>query len=267
MTEIHATAIVDKQAELGDGVKIGPYVVITGHVVIGDGTVIDSHSVIQGHTVVGRNCKIGPAAYVGINPQHRSNSGDGTSCYIGDNVVIRETAQVNRSTKPGEEAATRVGNNCYLMAGSHVAHDCRLGENVTLANAALLGGHVTVGNQVFIGGGAGIHQFTRIGRLAMVAGLEQVTHDIPPFAAARYGGLKGYNAIGCKRSGFDAESIQVIRECYRCYHSHRLVASAIEAMKVNAANLPVRGEIIGFMEANGRGLRPSVHFRSLKNAD
>ena len=260
MSRIHPTAIVDPSAEIDQDVEVGPYVIIKGHVVIGAGTVVDSHCVIHGHTVIGSACRIGPCAFVGLAPQHRSNAGIGTSCYIGDGAVIRETAQVHRSTRPGEEFATRIGARCYMMAASHVGHDCRIGDDVTLANAVLLGGHVVVGNNVFFGGASGVHQHCRVGRLAIIAGIEQVTRDIPPFAAVRYGGLKGYNAIGCKRSGFDAESIHAIRDAYRCLHSHRTLPDAIAAMRETVAALPVRDEIIAFATAKGRGLPPSVHF-------
>jgi UDP-N-acetylglucosamine acyltransferase len=260
MPRVHPTAVVDPKAEIAGDVEIGPYVIIKGHVVIGPGTVVDSHSVIHGHTVIGSRCQIGPSAFVGLAPQHRSNAGVGTSCYIGDGSIIRETAQVHRATKPGDEHATRIGARCFMMAGSHVAHDCRVGDDVTFANAALLGGHVVVGNNVFFGGGSAIHQFCRIGRLAIVAGTEQVTRDIPPFAAVRYGGLKGYNAIGCKRAGFDAASIHAIRDAYRCLHTHRTVPDALAAIRTSVADLPVRDEIIAFISTNGRGLQPSVHF-------
>jgi UDP-N-acetylglucosamine acyltransferase len=260
MSMIHPTAIVDPSAEIAADAEIGPYVIIKGRVVIGAGTVVHSHSTIHGHTVIGSGCQIGPTAFVGLPPQHRSNAGVGTSCYIGDGTIIRETAQVHRATKPGDEHATRVGARCFLMAGSHVAHDCQVGDDVTFANAALLGGHVVVGNNVFFGGGAGVHQFCRVGRLAIIAGTEQVTRDVPPFASVRYGGLKAYNAVGCKRSGLDAESIRAIRAAYRCLHTHRTVPDAIAAIRESVADLPVRDEIIAFVTAKGRGLQPSVHF-------
>jgi UDP-N-acetylglucosamine acyltransferase len=260
MSRIHPTAIVDQRAKIGQDVEIGPYVVIEGDVAIGAGTVIASHCVIYGHAVIGPNCQIGPAAFVGMPPQHRTNAGVGTSCYVGEGSVIREGAQVHRATRAGEDHATRLGARCFMMAGAHVGHDCRVGDDVTMANATLLGGHVVVGNNVFFGGGSGVHQFCRVGRLSIIAGIEVVTRDIPPFAAVRYGGLKAYNAIGCKRYGFDAESIQAIRGAYRCLHSHRTLPDAVAAMRSDVADLPVRDEIIAFATAKGRGLQPSVHF-------
>jgi UDP-N-acetylglucosamine acyltransferase len=260
MANIHPTAVVDPRAEIAPDVELGPYVVIKGHVVIGAGTVVESHSVIHGHTVIGKACKIGPAGYVGMAPQHLANDGVGTSCFIGDGSVIREGAQVHRATRPGEAHATRLGARCFLMAGAHVGHDCIVGDDVTLANATLLGGHVTVGDRVFFGGGSGAHQFCRIGRLSIIAGIEKVTHDVPPFAAVRYGGLKAYNAIGCKRAGFNAESIHAIRAAYHCLHTHRTVPEALAAIRERVADLPVIAELLEFITAKGRGLQPSVHF-------
>ena len=182
MAVIHPTAIVDPRAELADDVRIGPYVVIEGRVIVGAGSHIHSHSVLKGHTVLGSKCRVGPGAYVGLDPQHLKFDGSETSLIIGDDVVIRESASIHRSFKPGEEHATWIGHRCFFMATSHVAHDCRVGNDVVMANGALLGGHVTVGDRAFVGGGTGIHQFCQIGRLAMLSGNEAISRDVPPFA-------------------------------------------------------------------------------------
>ena len=180
----HPTAIVDKRARLGEGVKIGPYVVIEGRVSIGDGTTIRSHSVLGGDTKIGRNCRIGPAAYVGLDPQHirfKAEAMSPTFLIIGDNVTVREGARIHRAIHPGEDHATRIGDNCFIMGAVHVAHDCILERDVIMADAALLGGHCQVGRGAFLGGGCTVHQFVHIGRLAIIAGNEQLSHDVPPF--------------------------------------------------------------------------------------
>jgi UDP-N-acetylglucosamine acyltransferase len=146
------------------------------------------------------------------------------------------------------------------MVGSHVAHDCRLGERVTLANAVQLGGHVTVGDRAFIGGGTVIHQFVRIGRLALVAGGEALAKDVMPFGAVFHGKHKGYNAVGCRRAGIDAETIHTLRAAFREIHSHH--SSVQAAREVRAAGLSelileVR-ELIEFIEASRRGIQPSA---------
>ncbi len=260
MAKIHPTAIVDPKAELADDVEIQPYAIIEGHVVLGPGVVIHSHTVLKGHTVIGAGCRIGPAAYVGLDPQHLSNAGVGTSLYIGDGTIIRETATLHRSTRPGPEHATRIGARCFIMAAAHVGHDSKIGDDVVMANATLLGGHVTIGDKAFLGGMAGIHQHCRIGRLAIIAGTEQVTRDVLPFAAVRYGGLKGYNAIGCRRAGMSRDAIHALRAAFRCFHTYRTTPAAVAAIERTVPLLDEVREMICFVTASKRGLHPSVRF-------
>jgi UDP-N-acetylglucosamine acyltransferase len=257
---IHPTAIVDPLAELADDVKIAPYVVIEGRVTLGAGTIVHSHSVIKGHTVIGANCKIGPAAYVGMDPQHLGYAGESTSLYIADGAIIRETAQVHRAFRSGPEHATRLGAKCFLMAGAHVGHDAKIGDDVVLANGCMLGGYTTVGSRVFLGGGCAIHQFARIGRLAIVGGNEAVTRDVPPFAAVWLGGLKGYNAVGCKRAGLHRDTIRAIRAAFHCLHSHRTTSAAIEAIEQTVSLVDEVREILAFAALSKRGLVPSQRF-------
>jgi UDP-N-acetylglucosamine acyltransferase len=261
MGEIHPTAIIDRRAQLGSGVSVGAFSIIKAGVSLGDGTIVHEHCHIHGNTTTGRECRIGPAAYVGLPPQHMKYDGNDTSLIIGDNVIIREMASAHRSIKVGEENATRIGSRSMLMASSHVGHDCVIGDDVILANAALLGGHAHLGSRVFIGGGATIHQFVQIGRLAIIGGNEVVTHDVPPFSAVRYRGLKGYNAIGCKRSGMSRESIDAIRKAFRCIHTHRTVPAAIAAIQQTVPQLPEVREILAFVASTRRGVLPSVRFR------
>jgi len=264
-TEIHPTAVIDRRAELGSGVKVGPFAVIEGAVTLGDGTTVGPHSILRGHTIVGANCRIGPAAYVGLDPQHVrfDPNGPATFLTIGDGTIIREGASVHRSFKPGIENATRVGARCFLMGQSHVAHDCVLADGVTLANGVLLGGHVVVGSAAFLGGGCAVHQFCKIGRLAIVSGNEVVTREVPPFAAVRYGGLKGYNAVGCKRAGIARQSIHDLRAAFRCLHSHRTTTAAVEAIRALNSQSPEVKELLDFIAAAKRGIQPSVRFNAM----
>jgi UDP-N-acetylglucosamine acyltransferase len=255
---IHPTAIVDRRADLAEGVEIGPYAVIEGRVVIGPRTVVGPYTVIKGHAGIGAGCKLGPGAFIGLDPQHRGYSGAETSVEIGEGCIIREGASVNRAFQPGH--STRIGPRCMMMGQSHVGHDCVLGADVTLANCVLVGGHCQIGNGVFLGGGCGIHQFVRIGRLAIVAGNEGITRDVPPFAAVRYGGLKGYNAIGCKRAGMSRASIHAIRGAFRALHTHRTTPAALEAIQTRWGDVPEVRELLEFARARGRGLHPSYRF-------
>src|SRR5689334_10457345 len=265
MTSIHPTAIIDRRAELGEGVKVGPYVVIEGRVRVGAGCVIEAHSVLRGPSAIGARCRIGPAAYVGLDPQHLKLNANETESWliVGDECVIREGASLHRATHEGVEHAMRLGDRCFLMANSHVGHDARLGNDVVMANAVLIGGHVTVGDRTFLGGGSAIHQFCRVGRLVVIAGNESVARDIPPFAAARYGGIKGYNAVGCRRAGISRAGIAAIREAYFCFHTNRTTPGAVEAIGNTAgADAPEVCEILDFVADSKRGIQPSVRFLS-----
>lgn len=261
MPKIHSTAIIDPRAILGADVSVGPYTLIEGPVEIGARTIVHSHCVLKGPTRIGADCEIGPAAHVGTDPQHLNyDRAQETWLTVGDRTVIRESVSVHRATKPGIESATRVGDGCLLMSCSHVGHDTRLGNNVILANAVLLAGHVSIGDNAFLAGGAGVHQFVRIGRLAILSGNEIATRDVPPFAAVRYGGLKGYNAIGCKRAGIARPGIFAIRRAYHCYHTHRTLPSAVQAIRDNCPDLPEIREMLAFLTSSRRGMHPSVRF-------
>jgi len=264
MSEIHPTAIVDPRAELAADVKIGAFSIIKAGVVLGPGTVVFEHTHIHGNAFIGKNCRIGPAAYVGLPPQHLKHDGKDTRLIVGDNVVIRETASVHRSIYPGEEHATRIGDGSMLMVACHVGHDCEVGKDVILANSVLLGGHITVGDRAFIGGGATIHQFVRVGRLSIIAGNEALSHDIPPFSAVRYRGLKGYNAIGCKRSGMSRQAIASIRAAFHTLHTNRTLSAALEAMR-KLPRAPELDELITFLTTTKRGIVPSLRFLFLRH--
>ncbi len=231
MPRIHPTAIVSADVQLADDVQVGPYAILDGPVRIGPGSVVLAHSHVLGRTTVGARCRIGPAAYVGTPPQHLTADPDAGSLVVGDDVIIRETATLHRSSKPGDDHATRVGDRVFVMASAHVGHDAVVADDAVLAHGIMLGGHVTVGAKAFIGGGAAIHQHCRVGRLAMIHGNEGVTADVPPFAVLVWTGLKGYNAVGVRRSGMPRASSQAVRSAYRCFHRHRLVAAAVAEMR------------------------------------
>jgi UDP-N-acetylglucosamine acyltransferase len=256
MAKIHPTAIIDAKAELADDVTIAAYSIIKGYVRLGAGTVVHEHCHLQGHTVIGRNCRIGPAAFVGLDPQHLKYRGEETRLIIGDDCIIRETATIHRSFYTGREHATRVGDRCFLMAAAHIAHDCQIGNDVVMANAVLLGGHVTVGDRAFLGGGFAMHQFCRIGRLSVVAGMEALSQDVPPFSAIRDRSLKGYNAVGCRRAGLAPQSIVAIRAAFRCFRTHRQVSDAINAIRAEVPLVPEVQEVIDFIAASKRGIVP-----------
>jgi UDP-N-acetylglucosamine acyltransferase len=240
MASIHPTAIIGSQVELAEDVVIGPYCLIDGPVIIGPGTVIHGHSHLAGSTTIGRGCAVGPAAYIGLPPQHTGYKGQPTHVVIGDDVIIRETATVHRAFHEGIEHATRIGSRCLLMTGAHVGHDSVMGEGA------------------FLGGGSVVHQFVRVGRLAMVQGNAAVNKDLPPFAAMVHDSLKGYNAVGCRRAGMSHEAIAGIRAAFHCIHSHRTVSAAMEAIRRKVPDVPEVRELLEFYRTTRRGVTRSL---------
>jgi UDP-N-acetylglucosamine acyltransferase len=217
---IHATALIDKGAEIGAGLAIGPYCVIGPNVRIGDRCRLYSHVVVTGRTSIGEGCEIYPFASIGHNPQDKKYKGEDTSLEIGASNVIREHVTMNPGTEGGG-GRTRVGSHCLFMAGAHVAHDCSVGDNVIFANCATLGGHCVVEDYVILGGLSAAHQFVRIGTHAFVGGMTGLMTDLIPFGVAvgDRASLQGLNIVGLKRRGFSREQIHNLRNAYRVLFS------------------------------------------------
>lgn len=214
--EIHPTALIADGAKLGKNVVIGAYSLIGPNVVLEDDVVVGPHVIIEGHTSVGSGTEIFPYAVLGTAPQSVRYKGEPSTLEIGEKCVIREQATLHRGTEAGGMKTT-VGKGCFLMVGSHIGHDSHVGNFVSMANHATLGGHVTVGDYAVIGGLAAIHQFTRIGAYAMIAGTAGVSEDVIPFGAvmAMKGQLGGMNIIGMQRRGFERQDIHDLRNAYK----------------------------------------------------
>jgi len=211
---IHPTAIVSPDAHVDASVEIGPYTVIDSEVRLGAGCIIGPHVYITGWTTIGEHCCIHSGAVIGEAPQDVKYDGSRTFCEIGPGCIIREHVTIHRGTTP--ESTTKIGARCFFLASSHVAHNCVVGDEVTLINGALLAGHVTLGDRVTFGGQAAAHQFTRIGRLSMLAGDTSLTQDVPPFALTdRDGHIAGLNRVGMRRAGMSREEVADVREAYR----------------------------------------------------
>jgi UDP-N-acetylglucosamine acyltransferase len=212
---IHPLAIVSPEAQIGKHVTIGPFAVIESDVVIGEGCRIAAHAVIKDGTTLGAHNEIGEAAILGGHPQHLKKPEQLGRLVIGTHNVIREHATLHRAMKP--DAATVVGDHNMLMAGAHVAHDCCVGNRIVLANNALLAGHVTVEDAAFLSGAVGVHQFCRIGSLAMVGGLARVVQDVPPYVLIDgiSGCVVGLNLVGLRRNGYTTEQVAELKRAYR----------------------------------------------------
>lgn len=220
-TTIHPTAIVAAGAKVGAGVTIGPYCLVGEHVVLGDGVTLISHAVVEGRTSVGDGTQIFPFASVGHRPQDLKFEGEPSTVSIGKNCTIRENVTINPGTLGGG-MQTIVGDNCLLMASSHVAHDCKLGNNVVVANYGGIAGHCQVDDFVIIGGSVVLHQFVRIGAHAFIGAQSMVESDVIPYgmAVGNRAKLAGLNLVGLKRRKFDREAIHRLRAAYRMIFSN-----------------------------------------------
>ncbi len=255
MLDIHSTAVVHPEAEVGDDVVIGPYSVIGPNVRIGSGTRIGAHAVIEGNTTVGRRNRIFHGAALGGVPQDLKFRGETTFLRIGDDNVIREYATVNLACVEGE--ATVVGDGNLLMAYSHVAHNCVLHSRVILANSVNLAGHVEVFEGAIIGGVTPVHQFVRIGRYAIIGGGCRVPKDVPPYTRAAGHPLRlvGLNTVGLERNGFDEDRRAMLKKAYRIlFRSNLNVSQAVERVRSEiGAHDDVR-TLLDFVVSSERGI-------------
>jgi UDP-N-acetylglucosamine acyltransferase len=246
---LHPTAIVHPRAEIGKNTEIGPFCIVGEHASIGARTVLQAHVVINGWTEIGEDCLIYPFSTVGAASQDRKYAGERAFTRVGNRTILREYVSIQRAT--GHDEVTAVGDDCLLLAYVHIAHNCVLGNGVTMSNLAQLAGHVEVADYVTIGGQTGVHQFTRIGRHAMVGGMSKLTKDVPPFFLVEGNPCQPYglNSVGLRRAAFSADERTEIKKFYKLLYNPKLnVSQAIEAMKAEAATGPGR-EIVAFLEA------------------
>lgn len=215
-TIIHPTAIVSDAAKLGQGVNIGPFCIVGARVELGDGVELVSHVCVEGNTKIGNNTRIFPFASIGHQPQDLKFHGENSWLTIGQNCTIRENVTINPGTQHGG-LKTCVGDNCLLMANSHVAHDCQVGNNVILANYVGIAGHAIIEDFVTFGGICVVHQFVRVGKHAFVGAHSMVDGDVIPYgmAVGNRAKLAGLNLIGLRRRKFDKEEIHTLRTAYR----------------------------------------------------
>ena len=251
---VHPTAIVADGAVLHDGVEVGPYCVISGNVTIGEATKLAAFVRVRDYVEIGRNCTVAENAVLGGEPQDHDFKGEETWVRIGDGVIIRESVTIHRSTGAG--TFTSVGDGCFLMEGVHVAHNVTIGRNVTVANKAGFAGHSSVGDGAVIGGMAGVHQFTRVGKLCMIGGLSKIVKDIPPFLMVdgQPAEIEALNVVGLKRSGYDREQRRSIKDAYHhLYRSGLPFRKAVESLQAGVADAAVR-DILDFVRESRRGV-------------
>jgi len=252
---IHSTAVVESGARLGPGVVIGPFCYIQDGAQIGDDCVLDSHVCVLANTTLGRRCRVHAGAVLGGLPQDTGFKGGVSHVRIGDDCILREGVTVNRGTKP--ESETVIGDRCMLMANAHCAHNVQVASDVVIANCTSLAGYVTVGARAFISGSVGVHQFVRIGTMAMLGVCAVLTKDVPPFCTVRpstENGVGGMNIIGMRRSGMSAGDRTAVKAAFKVlYRSGRNVHQALEVLEQSDPTAPVL-EMLAFIRASKRGI-------------
>ena len=254
MTIIDGTAQISAGAHIGRDVYIGPMCVVGPDVAIGDGCRLLANVIVAGHTTLGDGNVVHPFAVLGGAPQSASYRDEPTRLVIGNGNTIREHVTMNIGTPDGG-GVTTVGSGCYFMANSHIAHDCRVGDHVQMANGASLGGHSEVGNHTFLSSHVGVHQFSRIGGGALVAGNSVVRADVIPFAtvAGMQGRLVGINVVGMRRRKWQAASINATRAAFRAlFLAPATFEERMERVERELGADPAVAEIIAFLRAPRR---------------
>src|SRR5262245_30430114 len=249
---IHPTAIISSGATVGENVSVGPYAAIEPDTEIGAGCEIRAHAVIKRFTTLGLNNAVHEGAVLGGEPQDVGFVDCTSYLRVGSNNRIREGATIHRGTQP--ESATVVGSNCFIMANAHVAHNCRLGDGVIIANNVALAGYVDIDDLAFISGGVVVHQFCRIGRLAMIGGNSKIVQDCLPFVVTDGvpGRARGLNLVGLRRAGFKSGDLTNLKEAYRLLLRSGLpLNDAIASLE--SLTDPVVSHLIDFVRRSTRG--------------
>jgi UDP-N-acetylglucosamine acyltransferase len=249
MSLIHATAIIDPQAQLDSSVRVGPYTVIGPHVQIGAGTQVGSHCVIEGRTTIGDNNHIFQFNSIGAIPQDKKYAGEPCELVVGNNNTIREFCTLNIGS-PGDQGVTRVGDDNWIMAYVHVAHDCVIGNQTIFANNTQLAGHVHVDDWVIFGGFTVVHQFVRVGAHAMTAMNSLLFADLPPYVMAQGqpAGARSMNFEGLRRRGFSAQRIAAVKAMHKAlYRDGLTLQAAYERIQELAITNPESSEDVAMM--------------------
>lgn len=251
---IHPTAIISPEAELAEDVTVGPYTVIEGKVRIGAGSSLRAYVHLVGPLTMGRDNAVYTGTVIGERPQHLRYHDEPTGTEIGDGNIFREHVTIHRATTHSWQ--TRIGSHNLFMAHSHVAHDCQIGSHCIFANGALVGGHCVVEDNVYLGGNSAVHQFMRIGRLALLGGVSATTKDMPPFIIQQnINGVGGVNVVGMRRAGIPAADINAVRRAFHIlYREGHLVPAALAKMEQELGSSPAVAELIAFIRQSSHGI-------------
>jgi UDP-N-acetylglucosamine acyltransferase len=253
--QISSMAAVDPHASLAEDVEVGPFCVIGPEVTIGRGTRLLNNVTVMGRVTIGEDNLLYPGAVIGGEAQDLSFRGGDTQVVIGDGNVFRESVTVNRGTDK-ELGVTTIGNDCYLMACSHVAHDCQVGDRVTIANGTLLAGHVRIHHHAILSGNLGVHQYTTIGSYSFVSGLSRVLHDIPPYMLVEGNPARPrcVNMVALQRNDFPDEYIQALNEAHRLIYRAKVgLEHAKEILRSRGRLIPPVNHLLNFIQQQQEG--------------
>jgi UDP-N-acetylglucosamine acyltransferase len=252
--QIAPTARVHPGAVLGAGAVVGEFAMVEQDTVIGAGTILEPYVYVKRWTTLGERNQVSAGTVLGTDPLDKNFTGERSYLRIGDGNVIREHYTISRGTAP--ESETVVGDGNYIMTSGHIAHNCRIGNRTVIASCALVAGHVEIEDEAFVSGGVVIHQYSRIGRLAMIAGNTRVNSDVPPyFLYAGYNvEAKGLNLVGLKRAGFTSAEIQALKTAYRIlYRSGLKLEAALERIEIEVPGANPR-HLVDFIRSSKRGI-------------
>lgn len=252
---ISPLAYVDPAAKIGKDVTIEPFAYVQGKVEIGDGTWIGPHACVMDGAIVGKNCTIHSGSVIAGIPQDLKFQGEETTAVIGNNTMIRECVTINRGT--AARGSTIIGNNCLLMAYSHVGHDCEIGNNVVLVNNVSLAGEVEIDDWAILSGHVAVHQFTRIGAHVMISGGTMINKDVAPYIIVAHSpaSFTGINSIGLRRRGFTTEEVTLIQDmCRILFQSGLGYSTACDRIEAEFPPSVHRDNLIGFVRNSKRGV-------------
>ena len=255
MKQIHPSAIVDRSAEIADGVVIGPFTIVEPNVHIGADCHIGAHVTLGRNLSLGERVEVANYASLGTASQDQKHAGENSYAEIGDDCTIREYATVNRGTREG--SLTRVARGVTLLSYAHVAHECVVDEEAIIVNGAQLGGETHIGRRAIVGGLVGVHQFCRVGAMAIVGACSKVTKDIPPFLIADGHPARpvGPNSIGMRRHRFSDEQVMHVRRVFHeLFNRHRLWQENLNAIRERMGDNPIAMEVLAFCDASKRGV-------------
>ncbi len=252
---IHPTAVIHPQAHVAPGCEIGPYCVIGEHVTLGAGSRLHSHVVIDGHTTLGARNEVFPFASLGLKSQDLKWKGGVTRTLIGDDNTFREYVTIHSATNDGD--ATVVGSHNHILAYCHIAHDCHVGSHIIMSNVGTLAGHVTVEDHAIVGGLAAVHQFCRIGTMAIIGGCSKVVQDVPPYMLAdgNPAETRTINKVGLERNGVTADAQEALKKCYKLLFREGLtIANALARIEGEVTLLPEVKHLVQFVRSSERGI-------------